>query len=178
MPSARIIGTPFADPRLRRLALVVAAIALAGAGCVRIDGGSIEANWVVRTYDGRAIAGCGCADPAIARVRFVAALVNPDGSLGADVCTGRADCEFSCDSQRGATPFFVPAGRYAISLAVIAPGGLAVPATGGTSGVGLQAPILRDVVFGQPTQLEAFAIEANCADRCGGGQTTHACSAD
>jgi hypothetical protein len=171
----RLLRRPWLLPALLVLVQVVAG---AGTGCVRIDGGAIEANWVVRTYDGRAMSGCGCADPAIARVRFVAAQVDAEGHLGADVCAGRSDCEFSCDSQRGATPFFVPAGRYAISISAIAPGGIPVPGSGGSTGVQLQAPILRDVVFGQPTQLEAFAIEANCANRCGGNQTTQACSAD
>jgi hypothetical protein len=171
MPSVRIIQ---AAGQLVVASLVGIAVAGVCAGCVQIDGGSIEANWVVRTYDGRAMAGCDCAEPTISRVRFVVVAVDS----GLDVCAGRPECEFSCNSQRGATPFFVPASRYAISVSAIGPTGLAVPASGGTMGVRLQAPILRDVVFGQPTQLEAFAIEANCAARCGGDQTTQACSAE
>ena len=179
MPSARIITpTSSPGPAQSQGSVLVAALVANLAGCVQIDGGSIEANWVVRTYDGRAMDGCDCADPSIARVRFVAARVDPAGALGADVCAGRSECEFSCNSQRGATPFFVPAGRYAVSLSATGPAGQALPTLGGKAGIHLQAPILRDVVFGQPTQLEAFAIEANCADRCGGNQTTQACSAD
>jgi hypothetical protein len=164
-------------PSVARWFLALASLVLA-AGCVQIDGGAIEANWVVRTYDGRAMDGCDCADPAIARIRFIVSTVTASGTVGSDVCAGRAECEFSCNSQRGATPFFVPAARYAISLSAIGAAGDAVPTLGGTTGVRLQAPILRDVVYGQPTQLEAFAIEANCADRCGGDRTTQACSAD
>jgi hypothetical protein len=183
MPSARIIDpTSSHGPAQGRGSLAVACavawVMVSLVGCVQIDGGSIEANWVVRTYDGRAMDGCDCADPSLSRIRFVAALVDPSGALGADVCAGRPECEFSCNSQRGATPFFVPAGRYAVSLSAIGPAGQVLPTLGGKGGVHLQAPILRDVVFGQPTQLEAFAIEANCADRCGGDQTTQACSAD
>ena len=178
MPSVRIIGPADGRRRVgRAVCLVVGAVVGACAGCVQIDGGAIEANWVVRTYDGRAMHGCGCAEPAIARVRFVVTDADPMRSP-VDVCAGRSECEFSCNSQRGATPFFVPAGRYAVSVAAISPGGTAVPASGGATGVKLQAPILRDVVYGQPTQLEAFAIEANCAARCGGDQATRACSAE
>ena len=114
----------------RTLALILALRApVAVGGCVQVDGGAIEASWVLRTFDGRAISGCGCADPAIARVRFV---VRPDrgrrARSGQDVCAGQAGCEFSCRSQRGATPFFVPAGRYAISVAPLDVGGHAAGA--------------------------------------------------
>ncbi|HEY0713006.1 MAG TPA: hypothetical protein VGF45_10055 [Polyangia bacterium] len=148
-------------------------------GCVQIDGGAIEASWVLRTHDGRAIDGCGCADPAIARIRFA---VTPNVSEGtpavSDLCAGRADCEFACGSQRGATPFFVPAGRYAISVIVLGPDGAAVTTGVGPGTVRVPAPILRDVVYGQPTQLEAVAIEASCAASCGGDVPTRACSRD
>jgi hypothetical protein len=147
--------------------------------CVEIDGGAIEASWVLRTYDGRAIDGCGCGNPSIARVRFVVAESDREGHTGADICAGRADCEFSCDSQRGATPFFVPAGRrYAISLSVSDGTGRVLPTGGGDGSVRLQAPILRDVVYGQPTQLEAFAIVTGCQMDCGLDQPTRACSKD
>ena len=149
-----------------------------GTSCVQIDGGSIEASWVLRTFDGRAIDGCGCANPAVARVRFVANAINAEGKVDADICAGQSGCEFSCNSQRGATPFFVPAGRYAISVSALDANGTAVPEGNGVGTVQLQAPILRDVVFGQPAQLEAFAIVAACAAECGGDRTTRACSRD
>src|SRR5687768_16517711 len=84
--------------------------------CVDINGGAIEASWVLRTSDGRAISDCTCADPAIASVRFVALRVVGDGSVGDDACATHPGCVFSCHSQRGATPFDIPPGRYAISL--------------------------------------------------------------
>ena len=147
-------------------------------GCVQIDGGAIEASWVLRTFDGRAITGCACASPQIARVRFTAVAIDATGQAQADICAGRAGCEFSCASQRGATPFFVPAGRYAIAVAALTAEGH-IPAQGEASGeVRVPAPILRDVVYGQPTQLEAIAIEADCDPGCGGSSTTRACSKD
>src|SRR3982751_5380405 len=102
MPSARIIDpTSSHGPAQGRGSLAVACavawVMVSLVGCVQIDGGSIEANWVVRTYDGRAMDGCDCADPSLSRIRFVAALVDPSGALGADVCAGRPECEFSCN---------------------------------------------------------------------------------
>ena len=149
--------------------------------CVPIDGGAIEASWVLRTFDGRAISGCACSEPRIARVRFVVNAVDEQGMVKEDVCAGRASCEFTCTSQRGATPFFVPEGRYAISLAALDASGAVIPSTGNKGGIRVQAPILRKVVHGQPTQFEAFAIEASCAGGpggCGGDDTTRACSQD
>lgn len=147
-------------------------------GCVQIDGGAIEASWVLRTFDGRAIETCDCSVPAVARVRFVVNAIDAAGKIGADICAGQAGCEFSCGSQRGATPFFVPAARYAIAVLALDATGTAVPEGNESGTVRLQAPILRDVVFGQPAQLEAFAIVASCDAKCGGDQTTRACSRD
>lgn len=180
IPSLRMTGRAIIN------LLVSATLFSASVGCVDIDGGAIEASWVLRTHDGRAIEGCDCADPAIARVRFsvMRSLADP-GNQGnqppatpTDFCAGRADCEFSCARQRGATPFFLPAGQYAVSLALLGPDGVALASGVGPGAARVPAPILRDVVYGQPTQLEAVAIETGCAETCGGDRPTRACSRD
>ena len=171
IPSVAKVG-PILNP------LVGVLLFSAGSACVKVDGGAIEASWVLRTFDGRAIAGCGCSSPAIARVRFTAVAIDAAGQPGSDICAGQAGCEFSCASQRGATPFFVPAGRYAIAIAPVDSQGNVLPAGDALGRVRVPAPILRDVVFGQPAQLEAVAIEAGCAEGCGGDVTTRACSAN
>jgi hypothetical protein len=159
------------------LMLTWLALAPAGGGCVQVDGGAIEASWVLRTFDGRAISDCGCASPEIARVRFVARPVGADEAQGEDVCAGRTGCEFSCRSQRGATPFFVPAGRYAVSFAALDAQGTPLPAgTPEAAGVRVPAPILREVVHGRPTQLDAVAIETGCAQSCNGDFSNKVCS--
>jgi hypothetical protein len=159
-----------------RLVLVIAAPVVAGA-CVEVDGGAIEASWVLRTFDGRAVSGCGCASPQIARVRFVARRAGDDQTVGEDVCAGEPGCEFPCRSQRGATPFFVPTGRYAISFAPLdaagAPLGAGAP---GAGGVRVPAPILREVIHGRPTQLDAVAIETGCAQACNGDLSNKVCA--
>jgi hypothetical protein len=38
------------------------------------------------------------------------------------------------------------------------------------------APTLRDVRFGQPTQLDAIEIAADCAPVCGGSDSTRVCT--
>jgi hypothetical protein len=150
-----------------------------GGACVPTEGGAVEASWVLRTFDGRAISNCRCSAPEVTRVRLVVAPILPDGTTGGDVCAGRSDCEFSCTRQSGATPFFVPTGPYAISVAPLGAGGeLLAGAPPQGAGVRVPAPILRDVVFGRPTQLDAIAIEAGCAATCNGEQSNRVCTRD
>jgi hypothetical protein len=152
--------------------------ALAGAAlsCVSIDGGAVEAQWVVRSDDGRAITDCSCADPAIAAVRFT--LVGDSGAVkGAEPCKGRAQCQFACGRQSGATPFDIPPGSYLISLTPVDATGqdLTVAAPGHPKVLG-PAPVLREVVRGQPTQLDAFQLVAKCAATCAGADENKVCN--
>jgi hypothetical protein len=139
------------------------------ASCVKVDGGAVEASWVLQTFDGRSISDCGCSDPEVSRVRLIVARVDDMGVMGADACAGVASCEFPCRRGTGATQFDIPPGRYAISLSPIGKDGKPlIPAPGVPSAVAVPAPILRTVVFGQPTELDAFSIQASCAAMCGG----------
>lgn len=181
--SAAIIIRPVA-----RVLLLVIGLPIAIAACVQVEGGAIEASWVLRSGDGRAIESCACGVPDITRVRFTVLRTDDDGTTGEDVCAGRRECEFSCDSQRGATPFFIPRGLYAIAVLPIGADGVPVvdgqpvePDAGpaATGRVRLQAPILREVNLGQPTQLEAFAIVVGCdVEDCNGSTPEKACSMD
>ena len=151
-------------------AILFQALLLGGASCVAIDGGAVEASWVVRTPDGHGIEDCACADPAIARIRF--RVVGPDG---VDRCAGKASCGFSCARRSGATAFDIPPGSYAISL--VPSDGAGVDLTRIAAGQrAVQVPVAaltRDVVHGQTTELEAFQVVAACADSCGG--PNHVC---
>jgi hypothetical protein len=174
------------------LAVVLSLAVLSGAclgACVPMNGGAVEASWVLRTFDGRAISSCGCSSPEIGRVRFVVAELTAQGLPGTDVCAGRSDCEFSCSRQSGATSFFIAPARYAISVAplgvagdslVMAPSPVLDPPTGADRPtdpvVRVPAPILRDVVYGRPTQLDAIAIESSCATACNGEQSNRVCT--
>lgn len=155
----------------RRVAILLGAALVSG--CVQVDGGAVEIDWLVRSNDGRAIASCACADPAIARVRFA---IVPEGG-GADWCDGREACVFSCGRQGGATPFMVPPGRYALSIVPLDADGqdLTVATEQRPNVAVVPAPILRDVSFGQPTHLPALLINAGCADRCSGANPKTAC---
>jgi hypothetical protein len=156
------------------LAAAGAVAAVVAAGCVDVNGGAVEIEWLVRSSDGRAIGSCGCADPAIARVRF--SIVSLAG--GADWCDTHAGvCTFSCERQTGATPFAVTPGRYALSIVPLDAQGqdLRVATTERTRVAVVPAPILRDVSFGQPTHLPALLISARCADRCSGSNPQSAC---
>jgi hypothetical protein len=150
------------------------ALLFSALGCVSIDGGAVEASWVVVSHDGRRIASCGCTCPPVAMIRFQ--LLPTAG--GADPCAGRASCQFSCDLQSGATRFDIPPGTYAISLVPVGPDGTDI--TNGEAGA-CQAgpgtdPEIREVVSGRVTGLDARVVLADCAPECGGANNTRVCT--
>ena len=131
--------------------------------CVEIDGGAVEVSWVIRSPTGGGITDCGCATPAITTVRLV--LKGVGGTIeGATPCAGRAQCDFPCQRQTGATPFDIKqtqgAERYEVSVVAVADGVELLQVT-------KPAPILREVVRAQPTEVESFQLVAECADECG-----------
>jgi len=156
--------------RILSLALLISAVS-----CVHIDGGAVEASWVVRSDDGRAITDCGCSDPAIASVR-IALLGNSGTVRGQEPCRDRKECEFACQRSGGATPFDIPPGSYMMSVMPLDAAGqdLFLPASG-VSPVLAPAGILREVVRGQPTQLPAFQLVAKCAGSCAGANESKVC---
>jgi hypothetical protein len=140
--------------------------------CVPIDGGAVEVSWVVHA-NGRAITDCSCSDPEIAAVRID--VVGKGGTIeGTTPCAGRDQCKFSCGRQTGATPFDIPPTHgdemYAISVVPVGKDGRDLPA------VRTPAPILRTVVEGQPTEVEAFLLEAGCATACEGMNKSGVCA--
>ncbi len=158
-------GTPIAA---MVLGLALPAL-LAPAGCVDINGGAVEVAWAVFTRDGRAISDCACADPSIAYVRLN--LVS-EAAAAAQPCTGLDACRFGCNRKIGATPFMIQPGRYLMSL-------VAVGADGADLADGVvesPAPQSRDVVFGQPTELEAYTLHTNCSMQCNSTDLTKPCT--
>ncbi|HEY6476462.1 MAG TPA: hypothetical protein VI456_07745 [Polyangia bacterium] len=134
--------------------------------CVPVNGGAVEINWVVvEAGTGGAINDCGCTDPAIAKVRLV--LVGVGGAIdGATPCAGKAQCDFPCQNQTGATAFDIPptgsGENYEVSVVAVGADGTELPQ------IMSPAPYLRQVVRGQPTEVEAFALVAPCAPACSG----------
>ena len=141
--------------------VLIAASALVASSCIDVDGGAVEASWVLRTDQGFAISGCGCSDPKIDRVRFEVVAIDAAGAAGADVCAGRGDCVFACTRGTGATDFAIPPGRYGVAIVPLDADGqdLRMPGPGEKS-VRTPERILRDVVAGQVTQIDALAIIA------------------
>src|SRR5215208_4364359 len=126
-------------------------MAAAAVSCVSIDGGAVEVNWVVRTDDGRAITDCSCSDPQIASLRLQ--LVGASGDVkGATPCQDRTSCQFPCQRHTGATPFDIPPGFYLISLVPVDAAGQDLSLLQAPLHVQTPAPVLREVVKGQPTQ--------------------------
>jgi hypothetical protein len=143
--------------------ILVLAAASAGLSCVAIDGGGVEAAWVVRSADGRP-SDCLCADPKIVNVRL--SLVGASAAVkDMQPCLGRTVCQFDCRASRGATPFDIPPGSYLMSLVATDAQGrdLSDPGSPGGGRITPPAPVLRDVVRGQPTQLDVAAIVTACS---------------
>ena len=145
------------------LRFLTLALTVSASACVEIDGGAVEVSWVIRSPSGAGITDCACADPAIATVRLV--LRGVGGTIdGATPCAGRAQCDFPCQRQTGATPFDIqetqPGERYEVSVVAVADG-MELPQ------VTTPAPILREVVRAQPTEVESFQLVAACAVECG-----------
>jgi hypothetical protein len=143
-------------------------IACLAAACVQIDGGAVEISWVIRSQAGSAITDCGCADPEIAQVRLLLQGVDAAGNPipGTAPCAGQAQCDFPCARQTGSTAFNIPethgGNRYRVSLEAVGTNG--VPLT--PLQVQAPAPILRDVVRGQPTEVASMELVAGCATEC------------
>ena len=158
----------------RPLTLIALVLLVEGAvgSCVPINGGAVEVSWVVHA-NGRAITDCTCSDPEIASVRIE--VVGHGGAIeGTTPCAGRPQCVFSCQRQTGATPFDIPETHgdelYAISVVAVDKDGADLPQ------VMTPAPILRTVVNGQPTEVEAFLLEAGCATACEGMNKSGVCA--
>lgn len=131
--------------------------------CVEINGGAVEVSWVIRSRAGSAITDCGCASPSIATVRL--RLVRVGGVLDGDrPCANQAQCDFPCPRQTGSTAFNIPetlgTEKYEVSVVAVGADGSELPE------VLTPAPILREVVRGQPTEVESMQLVANCATEC------------
>ena len=153
----------------RLLAATVVMVALIPA-CVPINGGAVEISWVVISPSGGGITDCSCADPAIAKVRLV--LVGVGGAIaGTTPCAGKAQCDFPCQNQTGATHFDIPptgpGESYEISVVAVGNDGLEIPRTEIMTPA-TPAPILLQVSQGQPTEVDAFTLVAPCAPACSG----------
>jgi hypothetical protein len=148
----------------RGLTIVVLGLFLevVAGSCVQINGGAIEVSWALFA-NGRAVTDCTCSDPEIASVRID--VTGQGGAIdGTHPCAGRPQCVFPCQRGTGATPFDIPAttGDETYSIKIVAVG------ADGTdlAGVTAPAPIVRSVVQGQPTEIDALALEADCAPVC------------
>jgi hypothetical protein len=151
------------------LAATVVVVSLIPA-CVPINGGAVEISWVVISPSGGGITDCSCADPAIAKVRLV--LMGVGGAIaGTTPCAGKAQCDFPCQNQTGATHFDIPptgpGESYEISLVTVGNDGVEIPQTEIMTPA-TPAPILLQVSQGQPTEVDAFTLVAPCAPACSG----------
>ncbi|HXT95710.1 MAG TPA: hypothetical protein VN853_05375 [Polyangia bacterium] len=157
---------------MRLLLAAMAFVASLIPACVQIHGGAVEISWlVVSSGTGGVITDCSCADPAISKVRLV--LTGRGGTIeGATPCAGKAQCDFPCQNQTGATPFDIPptgpGESYDVQVVAVDQTGTEVP----QSQIMTPALILRQVVEGQPTEVEAFTLTAPCAAACNGNVCT------
>jgi hypothetical protein len=151
----------------------LAALAIATSlipACVKINGGAVEISWVVISPSGGGITDCSCADPAIAKVRLV--LVGKGGTVeGATPCAGKAQCDFPCQNQTGATQFDIPptgsGESYKVSVVAVGNDGLEIPPSEIMTAT-TPDPLLLQVTNGQPTEVDAFTLVAPCSMACSG----------
>src|SRR5262245_42071146 len=134
--------------------------------CVEINGGAVDISWVIRSREGSAITDWGCASHSVANVRPILGGRGVPGSPinGATPCAGQAQCDFACSRQTGSTAFNIQetsgAERYEVSVVALGTDGSEL------STVMTPAPILREVVRGQPTEVESMQLVADCAMEC------------
>ena len=131
--------------------------------CVEIDGGAVEISWVIRSKAGSAITDCGCASPSISAVRLD--LTGVGGAVDKKKpCAANAQCDFPCARQTGATAFNIPEThgdeRYQVAITALGMDGSPLLQ------VMAPAPILREVVRGQPTEVASMQLVAECATEC------------
>jgi hypothetical protein len=159
---------PSASPGVILLLVVAAAIS----GCVDIDGGAVEARWDLQ-YGGEDCTPPGGGDPLCVRGNRISCARGKVGfvELSLDPLRGSDDpcdregtpCRFSCEPLIGTTRFFIPEGDYSISLQVRDPAGTLL---GPADGVAVPAPIVRQVLEGQLTNLNVNLIIVQACDGC------------
>lgn len=127
---------------------------LAALGCVSVEGGAVEVSWVVHSSGGYALSGCGCAEPPIDAIRLDVRPAAPAEGLAS------LSYLFGCSRKRGATPFEIPPGRYAVSITALDGQGQAIAAAV------TPPPRLATVEWGKPASMDAQLVVAPCAERC------------
>lgn len=156
--------------------ILLGAVALGGLGCVDINGGAVEVAWGLFASDGRAINDCTCAVPIAPAdsetpIAYVRLNLVSDSEPADQPCAGTNNCRFACNRKIGATPFMIPPGRYLMSVVAVDANGSDFPA----GAVETPPAELRSVVHGQPTELDAFMLQARCATRCNSAGSLQPC---
>ncbi len=118
--------------------------ALAGVcACVDINGGAVELSWSLRTDTGMERT---CAQTAIVQVSLCMRDCDTPPCDGVQTCP----TAFECDRLRGATQFDIPPGRKEITIRP--------DCARGPARVVVPPPLVRDIVKGDVTELNALLI--------------------
>lgn len=137
----------------RRLLLVQClAGSVIAAGCVAVDGGAIEAAWVINAAARSIRIDCDCA-----RLGAVQLRLEPLGA-GTDPCAGNDRCIFDCEGGVGTTGFFVPQASYSMSIVPVDLEGKMLEPRHGVVG---PPPTVREVRIGELTDLGVYLLIAD-----------------
>ena len=123
---------------------LTAAVGVLSGACVDVNGGAVELSWSLRTATGMETT---CQTAGITQVALCVR------QCDMTTCTGPAICPaatWECDRLRGATLFDIAPGRTELTIRA--------DCSGGAANVVLPPPLVRDIVTGDVTQLNALLI--------------------
>jgi hypothetical protein len=118
-------------------------------GCVEVSGGAVELSWTIRDIEGKA---CSCGESAIESVELLATPCDELAEDGSCLGDERVADTWPCDALRGSTAFDIPEGRWAFEIRAVVTDPIA-------SDPREPSPIIRDVLSGEVTHLDALLIE-------------------
>ena len=133
----------------------------AAGSCVQIDGGAVEVSWVVHA-NGRAITDCTCSNPEIASVRIDIVGTRRQHRGHARPAPGRPSVCSPASVRRArrhsTSPRRTATRLYPIPVVAVDKDGADLPDSGRR-----WPPSREPSCGGQPTEVEAFLLEAGCA---------------